>query len=110
MVFDIDKVGLLPKAEYSSKVVAANSAYGREGTSTEIYSRGEKAFLVVHLGTDPLRVEVRTDGRLRKLLMEKYESVLDSRYFGRNGVEVICSGQLTEDEVYDLIRLSYFCS
>jgi predicted DNA-binding protein (MmcQ/YjbR family) len=72
-----------------------------------VYFRGEKAFLVVHEGSEPLRLEVRTERGLRKLLMGEYESVLNSRYFGRNGIEVICSGQLSEDEVYDLVRLSY---
>ena len=67
----------------------------------------ERKFLVVHAGTDPLRIEVRTDEKLGKLLIERYESVMQSRYFGKGGVEVVCSGQLSEDEVIDLVRLGW---
>ena len=69
-----------------------------------VFSRPDgKVFLVVH----PNTVEVRTDGNLRRLLTEKYESVMKSRYFGRNGIEVVLSGQLEEEEINDLVRLSY---
>ena len=62
-----------------------------------------KAFLVVHKNT----IEVRTDANLQKLLMGKYESVMRSRYFGKNGIEVVLVGQLDLGEIYDLVRLSY---
>ena len=62
-----------------------------------------KAFLVVRKNT----IEVRTDRKLKDLLSEKYESVMESRYFGRGGIEIVLSGQLSEDEVADLVRLSY---
>jgi len=67
----------------------------------------EKKYLIVHEGTEPLRLEVRTDEKLGKLLIGKYESVMQSKYFGKGGVEVICSGQLSEDEVIDLVRLGW---
>ena len=52
-------------------------------------------------------MEVRTDNKLSKLLREKYESVMESRYFGRGGIEIVNSGQLDFDEICDLVRLSY---
>ena len=52
-------------------------------------------------------IEVRTDSELKKLLVEKYESVMESRYFGRGGVEIVLAGQLSDDELIDLVRLSY---
>ncbi len=67
----------------------------------------EKKYLVVHEGTRPLRIEVRTDEKLGKLLTDKYESVMRSWYFGKGGVEIICSGQLSDDEVIDLVRLGW---
>ena len=67
----------------------------------------EKKFLVVHEGTNPLRIEVRTDARLGKLLAGKYESVMRSRYFGKGGVEIVCSGQLSDDEIIDIVRLGW---
>ena len=64
---------------------------------------GGKAFLVLSERT----MEVRTDLKLGEKLQEEYESVMGSRYFGRGGIEVVLSGQLPQDEVEDLIRLSY---
>lgn len=63
-----------------------------------------KAFAVLHEGKT---VEVRTDMNLSKVLREKYESVMQSRYFGRGGIEIVLSGQISPDELYDLVRLSY---
>lgn len=67
------------------------------------YLVGEKVFLVERKNT----IEVRTDEKLRDLLVESYESVMESRYFGKGGVEVVLSGQIVEDEILDLVRLSY---
>jgi predicted DNA-binding protein (MmcQ/YjbR family) len=50
---------------------------------------------------------VKCDEKLGRLLREKYESVLDSPTLGRGGIEVICSGQLSRDEVVDLVRFSW---
>ena len=68
-----------------------------------------KVFAVVRLDGDGevKTVEMRSDENLSKVLREKYESVMGSRYFGRGGVEIVLSGQLALDEVYDLVRLSY---
>lgn len=68
-----------------------------------LYMVGEKAFLVVHKNT----IEVRTDARLKDKLCEEYESIMESRYFGKGGIEIVMSGQLSADEVRDLVRLSY---
>ena len=69
----------------------------------ELFFVNEKAFLVLNKNT----VEVRCDEKLGKFLREKYESVMESRYFGRGGIEIVMSGQLQENEVDDLVRLSY---
>ena len=95
MVFDISKVSGI--GEYTEKVEKA------EDKSRTLYFKGEKVFLVVNKNT----IEVRTDGELKKLLIEKYESVMESRYFGRGGVEIVLAGQLGDDELFDLVRLSY---
>ncbi len=91
MVFDLSKVTGI--GEYTEKPE-------KERT---IYNKGDKAFLVVNKNT----IELRTDDKLAKLLEEKYESVMESRYFGRGGIEIVLVNQLEEDEVYDLVRLSY---
>jgi len=63
----------------------------------------DKAFFI----KNPHTIEIRTDQKLGRLLQEKYESVMQSRYFGKNGIEIVPSGQLTRDEIDDLVRLSY---
>ncbi len=62
-----------------------------------------KVFLVVR----PKTIEVRCDQKLGNLLREQYETVMESRYFGRGGIEIVPSGQLEEKEIEDLVRLSY---
>lgn len=68
-----------------------------------LYQKDDKTFLVVNKNT----IEVRCDGELSKFLQEKYESVMQSRYFGRGGIEIVLAGQLNKEEIADLIRLSY---
>ncbi len=63
-----------------------------------------KAFAVLN---DGKTVEMRTDHNLGKMVAEKYESVMQSRYFGRGGIEIVLSGQLSLPEIYDFVRLSY---
>lgn len=74
------------------------------GLSDEIYKLpAGKAFLVVR----PKTIEVRCEQNLGRKLQEEYETVMESRYFGRGGIEIIPTGQLAENEIEDLIRLSY---
>ena len=91
MVFNISEITGI--GEYTEKTE-------KERT---LYQKADKTFLVVNKNT----IEVRTDGKLAKLLQEKYESVMQSRYFGRGGIEIVLASQLTKDELEDLVRLSY---
>lgn len=91
MVYDINQVGGI--GEFTVK----------KEKERELYLVNDKVFLVVNKNT----LEVRTDNKLGKLLTDKYESVMMSRYFGRGGIEIVMSGQLEENEVDDLVRLSY---
>lgn len=69
----------------------------------DIYFKDRLAFLVLHRNT----MEVRCDRRLSDNLKERYESVMDSRYYGKGGIEIVLAGQLNQQELEDLIRLSY---
>ena len=96
MVFDISKISGV--GEFTTKTEKV-----KENERT-LYLKDDKVFLVENKNT----VELRTDEELRKLLVEKYESVMESRYFGRGGIEIVLAGnQLDENELEDLIRLSY---
>ena len=79
----------------------------RRNGGLRIFERSERIFLVIETDTNPLRIETRCDRRLSKTLQEQYESVMESRALGRNGIDIICSGQLTNDEILDLVRHSY---
>lgn len=94
-----DPINVTGIGEYSVK----NEVLG-ENSQRNLYLKGEKVFLVVNKNT----IEVRTDDKLAKLLREKYESVMESRYFGRGGIEIVLAGeQIPIDEIEDLVRLSY---
>lgn len=97
MVFDLSKVTGI--GDYSALEEEKDGTLFRT-----IYKKADKVFLVVGKNT----IEVRTDTKLAALLREKYESVMESRYFGRGGIEIVLAGaQLSEDELCDLVRLSY---
>ena len=91
MVFDLSKINCIENYEVKQE---------KERT---IYQKNDKAFLVVNKNT----IEVRCDEKLGNLLKEKYESVMESRYFGRGGIEIVLANQLSQTELSDLIRLSY---
>ena len=96
---EIDVKNISGIGEFTEKVENGDDASKKR----TLYFVEEKAFLVVNKNT----VEVRCDDKLSKVLREKYESVMESRYFGRGGIEIVTSGQLSAEEVDDLIRLSY---
>ena len=101
MLFEKDIVKDLQAFEDISEKTAG------EKDELRVFERGEKICVVIEKGTNPLRIELRCDYKLSKLLQERYESVMESRSLGKNGIEIICSGQLSDDEVHDLIRHAY---
>lgn len=75
----------------------------KEEKHRTLYFKDDKAFLVCNKNT----VEVRCDAKLANHLREKYESVMESRYFGQGGIEIVLADQLTKQEINDLVHLSY---
>ena len=86
-----------------SQVTGIGDFTSKKEKERELFLRDNKVFLVINKNT----IEVRTDDRLGQLLKEKYESVMESRYFGRGGIEIVLADQLKTDELCDLVRLSY---
>lgn len=78
-------------------------AYGEKGKDRIFVTPEEKAFAVIR----PKTIELRCDRKLRDLLMERYETVMESRYFGKGGIEIVPTGQISDAEIEDLVRLSY---
>ena len=91
MVLDVSKISGI--GDYSSKT----------DQNRTLFLKHDKTFLVVNKNT----IEIRCDDKLSALLREQYESVMESRYFGRGGIEIVPAGQLDQQEIEDLIRLSY---
>jgi predicted DNA-binding protein (MmcQ/YjbR family) len=80
----------------------------RREPGLEVYRRAGGIFLVVHVGSDPVRFDVGVGKELARLLTEKYESIMSSRVMdAATWVEVICVSQLDSDELLDLVRASF---
>ncbi|MBP5634586.1 hypothetical protein J6X09_02745 [Candidatus Saccharibacteria bacterium] len=90
--------------EYLSQLEGVSE---RQQEQWRVFEFDGRVLLCIEKGTNPLRIELRCDRKLSKTLQERYESVMESRALGRNGIEIICSGQLTGDEVIDLVRHAY---
>ena len=94
---EISGIGPYKKQDLAEKI-------GRKNEQGQVYlAENGRAFLVTRAQT----IEVRSDTNLCKDLKENYESVMESRYFGKGGIEIVKSGQIELEELYDLVRLSY---
>ena len=84
------------------------------GEGTAVYKVGPKEgkdakmFALISENSKPLRVSLKCDPQLAVNLREKYESVLPGYHLNKKHWNtIICSGQLGDDEIIDLARLSY---
>ena len=84
------------------------------GEGTAVYKFGKeddgagKMLALVQENSKPLRVSLKCDPLLAQNLREKYETVLAGYHLNKKHWNtIICSGQLTDDEIFDLARLSY---
>lgn len=86
------------------------------GEGTAVYKVGrkdvpgqtEKMFALISEGSKPLRVSLKCDPQLSQHLREKYESVQPGYHLNKKHWNtIICSGQLSDEEVRDLALLSY---
>jgi predicted DNA-binding protein (MmcQ/YjbR family) len=78
------------------------------GENISVYKAGDMLFALVQNTTNPLRISLRCDERLAALLREKYETVLPGQKLNQKKWNtIILSGQLSDDEIFDLIRHSY---
>jgi predicted DNA-binding protein (MmcQ/YjbR family) len=83
-----------------------------EGTSVYKISHKEtgegKLFAIIADGSNPLRISLKCDPQLAELLRDKYESIIPGYHLNKKHWNtIICSGQVPDGELKDLIRLSY---
>ena len=84
------------------------------GEGTSVYKVGHKEtgegklFAIIADGSKPLSVSLKCDPQLAEALREKYESVLPGYHLNKKHWNtVLLTGQLSEEEVKDLVALSY---
>jgi predicted DNA-binding protein (MmcQ/YjbR family) len=84
------------------------------GEGTSVYKIGHKEtgqgkmFALIANDSKPLRVSLKCDPLLAESLREKYESIVAGYHLNKKHWNtVICTGQLSDDEIKDLARLSY---
>ena len=84
------------------------------GEGTSVYKIGHKEtgegklFAIIADGSKPLRVSLKCDPNLAESLREKYETVVPGYHLNKKHWNtIICTGQLSDDEIKDLARLSY---
>jgi len=74
----------------------------------DVPGQDEKLFAIIAEGSNPVRVSLKCDPLLAKHLREKYEEVQPGYHLNKKHWNtIVCSGQLSDDEVKDLARLSY---
>lgn len=67
-----------------------------------------KMFALIAMGSKPVRVSLKCDPQLAETLREEYESVLSGYHLNKKHWNtIICSGQLDDEQIKDLIRHSY---
>lgn len=82
------------------------------GEDAAVYKIGEgkdaKMFAIISESSKPVRISLKCDPQLAEILREKYETVLPGYHLNKKHWNtIICSGQVPDDELKDLIRHSY---
>lgn len=82
------------------------------GEGTAVYKYGDKPdgkiIAIIAEGSKPLRVSLKCDPQLALVLREKYETVVPGYHLNKKHWNtIICTGQLSDQEIFDLVRLSY---
>lgn len=79
------------------------------GEGVAVYkTKEDKLFALVAEKSDPLQLSLKCDPLLAKTLRERYESVMPGYHLNKKHWNtLLLTGQLTWEEVQDLIRLSY---
>jgi predicted DNA-binding protein (MmcQ/YjbR family) len=78
------------------------------GEEVAVYKMGDKMFALISEKTTPLHLSLKCDPQLALTLREKYETIQPGYHLNKKHWNtIICSGQLSTQEIFDLIRHSY---
>lgn len=88
--------------------VVLDYPFGEDVAVYKLGSEKGKMFGLIQEGSNPVRLSLKCDPTLAELLREKYETVLPGYHLNKKHWNtIICSGQVPDDELRDLIRHSY---
>jgi len=78
------------------------------GENTAVYKVNDKMFALVTEKKEPVQISLKCDPQLAETLREKYETVMPGYHLNKKHWNtILLTGQLSWDEVKDLIRHSY---
>jgi predicted DNA-binding protein (MmcQ/YjbR family) len=78
------------------------------GEDVAVYKVGDKMFALIAEKSDPVRLSLKCDPLLAQTLRERYETVVAGYHLNKKHWNtIICTGQLPEQEIYDLVTHSY---
>ena len=78
------------------------------GEDVAVYKIKDKMFAIIREKKEPVNVSLKCDPELAVLLRDKYESVLPGYHLNKkHWITLVASGQLTWQQIKDLIEHSY---
>ena len=78
------------------------------GESVAVYKVKEKMFALIQEGKEPISISLKCDPVLSETLQERYESVMPGYHLNKkHWITVVLTGQLSIEEIKDLILLSF---
>lgn len=78
------------------------------GEDVAVYKVQDKMFALIPEGREPVRISLKCDPQLSKILRERFESVMEGYHLNKKHWNtILLSGQLPWEDVQALIRHSY---
>ena len=78
------------------------------GEDVAVYKVNDKMFALVAEGSNPVRLSLKCDPQLAQTLRERYETVMPGYHLNKKHWNtILLTGQLTDQEVKDLMVHSY---
>lgn len=78
------------------------------GKDVAVYKVNDKMFALIAEGRDPVRISLKCDPLLSKVLREKYETIMEGYHLNKKHWNtIILTGQLPWEDIQGFIRLSY---
>lgn len=78
------------------------------GEGVAVYKVYDKMFALIQEGHEPVRISLKCDPELSKVLRERYETVMEGYHLNKKHWNtILLSGQLPWEDIQGLIRHSY---